>query len=296
MNVAPPMTSSPPRSSAHQDRVQLIEYLRERAKFLRVKGLFTNNRTLHSGACLSSADIIASLFYYFLKLDPRKRNSPDRDVFINSRGHACEPIYVGLADLGYFPEEDLDHVEEGGCHLHGLTATTTPGIEFSCGSLGQGLSLAVGMALGKQAQGHAGKVCIVTGDGECQEGNLWEAAMAASHYKLDRLTVIVDRNGYQSNDRGTENIMSLEPLDERFAAFGFSVQRVDGHDMEKLVQALDRLPFAPGKPSAIIADTGKGHGVSLFENGNLQFGHCGRFGRDFPPALFPQALEELALA
>ncbi|MCC7518971.1 MAG: hypothetical protein IT578_07285 [Verrucomicrobiae bacterium] len=269
---------------------QLIEHLTERARYLRRRGLAINGRTLHAGAALSSADIIAVLFYHALRIDPQHPAWEDRDIFINSRGHGAEPIFVALADRGFFPKADLDQMEEAGCHLHGLTAATTPGIEFSCGSLGQGLSLGVGTALGKRARRLPGRVFVVAGDGECQEGSVWEAAMTASHYRLDTVTLIVDRNGYQSSDRDTETVMELEPLEDKFRAFGFAVRRINGHDIAALVDAMEALPFEPGKPSAIIADTIKGKGVSFFESGHV---HCGRFGRDLSPELFERALREL---
>jgi len=268
----------------------VISMLRQRAKFLRIHSLSLNNRTLHAGGALSTADIIATLFYHVLRLDPKKPQWEGRDIFINSRGHACEPIYVAMADLGFFPWDDLVSIEESGSHLHGLSATSTPGIEFSTGALGTGLSLAVGAALGQRLLKRSGRVVIVTGDGELQEGLFWEAAMAASHYKLEDLLVIVDRNGYQSNDRGTEKVMSLEPLHERFASFGFGVRRIDGHDIGQILDAIEGTPLIVGKPSVIIADTIKGKGVSFIESGHL---HCGRFGRDFEMDLLNQALHEL---
>lgn len=276
--------------SPTETREQLLARLTETARYLRWRGLALNNRTLHAGAALSSADIIAVLFYHALRLDPKNPAWEQRDIFINSRGHGCEPIYVAMADLGFFSETDLDRVEEAGCHLHGLTATTTPGIEFSCGSLGQGLSLGVGAALGKRACRLSGRVIVVTGDGECDEGSLWESAMTAAHYRLDTLTVIVDRNRYQSSDRGTENVKSLEPLHEKFRAFGFATRRIDGHDLAALVDTIDAAPFEPGRPSAIVADTVKGKGVSFLEQGHV---HCGRFGRDSDPQLLAQALDEI---
>lgn len=268
----------------------LIARLQEKARYLRRRGLGINGRTLHAGAALSSADIIAVLFYHVLKIDPKNPDWQERDIFINSRGHACEPIFVALADLGFFPEDDLNHAEEGICHLHGLTATTTPGIEYSCGSLGQGLSLGVGTALAHRALKKPGRVFVVTGDGEWQEGSGWESAMCAAHHKLENLTVIIDRNGYQSNDRGTENVMSLEPLHEKFAAFNWAVRRINGHDIAELIEATRVLPLEAGKPTMIIADTIKGKGVSFLEG---EHNHCGRFGRDKNPALFVQALREL---
>ena len=271
----------------------VIAALQNKARYLRRRGLAINGRTLHAGSALSSADIIAVLFYHVLKLDPSNPQWEERDIFINSRGHACEPIFVALADLGFFPKDDLNRAEEGGCHLHGLTATTTPGIEYSCGSLGQGLSLGVGTALAHRTLKKPGRVFVVTGDGEWQEGSGWESAMCAAHYKLDNLTVIIDRNGYQSNDRGTETVMSLEPLHEKFEAFNWAVRRIDGHSIEALVEATVALPMEKGQPSMIIADTIKGKGVSFLEG---EHNHCGRFGRDKDPALFVQALRELEVA
>ena len=268
----------------------LTGQLKERANFLRRRGLAINSRTLHAGAALSSADVVAVLFYHTLRLDPGNPDWADRDYYVHSRGHGCEPVYAAMADLGFFGIDELDHVEEWGSNLHGLAATTTPGIEFSCGSLGQGLSLGVGTALGLRALKRPGRVFVLTGDGECQEGSVWEAAMAAGHYKLERLTLIVDRNRYSSGQRGTEAVMALEPLDERFRAFGFGVRRVDGHDLEALVTTFDSVPFIPGAPSVIIADTVKGKGVSFCETDHM---HCGRFGRDFDSHLLAQALKEL---
>lgn len=269
---------------------ELVKYLKDKARFLRRRGLAMNSRTLHAGAALSSADIIAVLFYHVLKIDPKNPQWVERDIFINSRGHACEPIFVAMADLGFFPETDLNEAEQGGCHLHGLTATTTPGIEYSCGSLGQGLSLGVGTALAHRALKKPGRVFVVTGDGEWQEGSGWESAMSAAHYKLENLTVIIDRNKYQSSDRGTENVMSMEPLHEKFKAFNWAVRRIDGHSIEALLEATSSLPLEQGKPSMIIADTIKGKGVSFLEG---EHNHCGRFGRDKDPALLTAALQEL---
>jgi transketolase len=289
--AGPESILSPVKSNAKRaEHADLVSRLHAKAKFLRYEGLKLNSRTLHAGAALSSADIIACLFYHVLRLDPKNPAWTDRDIFINSRGHACEPVYVAMADLGFFPWDDLQHVEDFGSHLHGLTATTTRGIEFSTGALGTGLSLAVGAALAQRVQKRPGRVVIVTGDGELQEGLFWEAAMSANHYRLDNLTVIVDRNGYQSNDRGTETVMRLEPLEQRFAAFGFETRRLDGHDPDALLTALESLPLAKGKPSVVIADTVKGKGVSFLESGHI---HCGRFGRDFEMSLLEQALQEL---
>jgi transketolase len=271
-------------------REALVAELTQRARKLRTRGLALNGRTLHPGAALSSAEIIAVLFYHALRLNPSDPSWGDRDYFINSRGHGAEPIYVAMADRGFFPVDDLNHLEERGCHLHGLTATTTPGVEFSCGSLGQGLSLGVGAALGLRLRKRPGRVVVLTGDGECQEGSVWEAAMAAGHYKLENLVLIVDRNGYQSNERGTETVMTIEPLHEKLRSFGFAVKRVNGHNIGELVDSMDSLPFTVGMPSAVIADTVKGKGVSFLESRHV---HCGRFGRDFDAGLLSAAIKEL---
>lgn len=290
MPIAPSKVPVASPAGGAADDPALVAQLEAKARYLRREGLRLNNRTLHAGAALSSAEIVACLFFHELRLDPARPDWPDRDIFINSRGHACEPVYVAMADRGFFPREDLLSIEDRGCHLHGLSAITTPGIEFSTGALGTGLSLAVGAALAQRAQRRPGRVVIVTGDGEIQEGLFWEAAMAASHYGLENLVVIVDRNGYQSNDRGTETVMALEPLDRRFEAFGFATRRIDGHDVRALLRTLAELPFTGGRPSVIVADTIKGKGVSFIESGHI---HCGRFGRDFDLALLDRALAEL---
>jgi transketolase len=272
------------------DRAALIGELKRKAKFLRVNAIALNNRTMHAGGAFSSADIVAVMFYHALRLDPSNPKWEDRDIYINSRGHACEPVYVAMADLGFFAWDDLEQIEDFGCHLHGLTATTTPGIEVSMGSLGSGISVAVGMALGLRAQKRPGRVFITTGDGELQEGLTWEGALSAGKYGLDNLIATVDRNKYQSNDRGTETVMPLEPLEDKFRAFGWATTRIDGHDIEQLVDAVDSVPLTKGKPSIIIADTVKGKGVSFLEQAH---NHCGRFGRDMDPALLEQAIREL---
>lgn len=277
-------------ATVETDLQGFVSLLREHAGYIRRRALAMNSRTLHCGAVLSSADIVSVLFHHVLRLRPEDPQWEDRDYFINSRGHCSEAVYVALAMRGFFPEEDLEQMEEPESHLHGLTATTTPGIEFSCGSLGQGLSLAVGSALGLRVRRRPGRVFILTGDGECQEGSVWEAAMSAAHYGLDHLVAIVDRNGYQADDRGTESVMRLEPLDDKFRAFGWSVRRTDGHDIRSLVQVLGAVPFEPGKPSVVIADTVKAKGVSFLSG---EHNHCGRFGRDFDAALLEQALREL---
>ena len=272
------------------DQNTRITQLQTKARFLRINSLALNNRTLHAGGALSSADILAVLFYDVLRLDPKNPLWPNRDIFINSRGHACEPLYVAMADLGFFPWQDLEQIEDFGCHLHGLSATTTPGIEVAMGSLGTGISIATGMALGLRTQQRPGRIFLLSGDGELQEGLSWEGALCAGKYGLDNLAVIVDRNKYQSTDRGTEMVMPLEPLADKFAAFGFAIRRIDGHDIGQILDACATLPVESGRPSCIIADTVKGKGVSFLESEHI---HCGRFGRDYDPKILDLAIAEL---
>ena len=269
---------------------ELIERLEDKAKFLRWRSVEMNIRTAHPGGALSSADIFTVLYYHTLRVDPENPSWPDRDVLINSRGFACEPLYVALADLGFFPESDLAMAEEMGSHMHGMSATTTPGVEFSGGSLGHGLGFGVGVALGKRARGLDGRVMVLTGDGEIQEGANWEAAMAAGHYKLENFVWIVDRNRYQTSARGTEDTMSLEPLHTKMEAFGFAARRINGHDIGELVDTLEALPLESNRPSAVICDTVKGKGVSFFEENRT---HAGRFGRNLDTALQDAAIKEV---
>ena len=268
----------------------LLTKLEEKGRFLRWRSIEMNIRTAHPGGALSSADIFAVLYYHVLDLDPKDPAWPHRDVLINSRGFACEPLYVALADIGFFPESDLDSAEEIGSHMHGMSSTTTPGVEFSGGSLGHGLGFGVGVALGKRAQSLRGRVIAFTGDGEIQEGANWEAAMAAGHYGLENFVWLVDRNRFQTSARGTEDTMSLEPLHTKMEAFGFAVRRIDGHDVGALVETFDALPFESDSPSAIICDTVKGKGVSFFEENRT---HAGRFGRNLDFELQTAAIKEV---
>lgn len=219
----------------------------------------------HPGGSLSSAEIVAALYFHVMKHDPKNPRDPDRDRFILSKGHACPVMYAALAECGYFPKEELLRLRKLGSFLRGHPLTDLDhGIEATTGSLGQGLSFAVGVALGLKLDKNPRRVFCLMGDGEIQEGQIWEAAMSAPHYKLDNLIGIVDRNGLQI-DGPTETVMAVNPVADKWAAFGWRVLSIDGHDMEQAAEAL-AAPPEPGKPTLIVAHTVKGKGVSFMEN------------------------------
>jgi transketolase len=221
----------------------------------------------HTGGDFSSADIVTTLYLGgVLNVDPAAPDDPERDRFILSKGHSCGTLYTVLARAGFFPEEELATFMQPHARLSGHpNRNYLPGVEANTGPLGHGLPIAVGAALAAQMD-HAGwRTFVLTGDGELQEGSNWEAAMAAAHYGLDNLTLIVDRNGLQQGDL-TERTVALEPLSEKWAAFGWAVREVDGHDHAALLARFDQLPFEPGKPSCLIARTHKGQGVSFIQD------------------------------
>ena len=220
----------------------------------------------HPGGSLSAADIFTYLYFEEMNVDPKNPKDPDRDRFVLSKGHTAPGLYAALAEKGYFPKEDLLTLRHLGSYLQGHPDMKhIPGIDMSSGSLGQGISAAVGMALGAKLQNKAFRVYTLLGDGEIQEGQVWEAAMAAGNYHLDNLCVFVDNNNIQI-DGTLEEIMSPNPIDEKFAAFGWNVERCDGHNVSKIAAALERAEAAKGKPTVIIAKTVKGKGVSFMEN------------------------------
>lgn len=222
----------------------------------------------HLGSCLSCVDILATLYWGVLRLDPAKPTSTERDRFLLSKGHAAPALFQVLAKRGYFPEHLLEtYGEDGSLFAEHPPAHGVPGIEAATGSLGHGLPLATGMMLGMRLAQQPGRVYALLGDGECNEGSVWEAAMMASAQRLDRLTVIVDYNKWQATARSNE-VLSLDPLGDKWSAFGWSVKEVDGHDIAALLDAFTLLPFQKGKPSAIIAHTVKGKGVTFMEDDN----------------------------
>lgn len=219
----------------------------------------------HPGGSLSSVEILTALYFRVMRHDPHNPRWPDRDRFILSKGHACPILYAVLAKTGYFPEDELWTFRKINSRLQGHSHIMTPGVEMDAGSLGQGLSFGLGVALAGRMDGKDHRVYVLLGDGECDEGQVWEAAMAAAHYRLDKLVAIVDRNGLQ-NDRATSEAMELEPLSQKWQAFGWRVLEVDGHDFRQVVEALQEARTTRGQPTVIIAKTVKGKGVSFMEN------------------------------
>jgi len=220
----------------------------------------------HPGGSLSAADILTVLYFRVLRLDPARPDWPDRDRFVLSKGHAAPALYAVLAERGFFPVEELGTLRRLGSRLQGHPdMKSTPGVEASTGSLGQGLSFAVGLALGGRLDGASWRVYALLGDGEVQEGQIWEAAMAAAHYRLDNLTAILDYNGLQI-DGPVEKVMGIAPVADKWRAFGWHVLEVDGHDLPALVHALEEARATRGRPTIIVARTVKGRGVSFMEN------------------------------
>jgi transketolase len=219
----------------------------------------------HPGGSLSAMDLLVVLYYRQMRnLDPADPRASGRDRFILSKGHACPALYAVLADKGFFPAEELDTLRQYGSRLQGhLDRNKTPGVDASAGSLGQGLSLGVGMALGARLSGSGVRVYVMMGDGEIQEGQTWEAAMSAAHYGLDNLTLIIDKNGLQIMG-SSDAVMGLGNLEEKYRAFGFEVISIDGHNYDEIIRAFD-TPVS-GRPKCIIAHTVKGKGVSYMEN------------------------------
>ena len=249
-----------------------IAFLKEMAKILRIEivKMLTLAGSGHTGGSLSSADIVTALYFYKMKHDPKNPNWHARDRFVLSKGHAAPVLYAALAMLGYFDKSLLNTLRKINSPLQGHPCCKSlPGIEVSTGSLGQGLSVANGMALGLRLDGLPSRVYCLLGDGEIQEGQVWEAAMSASHYKLDNLCAIIDHNNLQIDGCCSE-VMDVSPIDEKFKAFGWNVFSIDGHNMEEIVEALDEAEKIKGKPTMIVAKTIKGKGVSIFE-GKVQY-------------------------
>jgi transketolase len=219
----------------------------------------------HTGGSLSATDIMVALFFGKMRRRADDPCWPHRDRFILSKGHCAPALYAVLSRLGHFPREELQHLRRFGSMLQGHPdSSCTPGVEIPTGSLGQGLSIGNGLALACRLRGLNSRVYVLMGDGEVQEGMVWEAAMTAAHYGLDNLTAVIDRNRLQI-DGHTREVMSLEPLAEKWRAFGWHTLEVDGHRMAELLAALDSCEQVKGKPSMIVAHTTKGKGVSIFE-------------------------------
>jgi transketolase len=248
------------------------EDLKEVAKRLRrdIVTMIGKAGSGHPGGSLSAVEIVTALYWKILRHKPLDPQWQDRDRLILSKGHAAPVLYAALAECGYFPKSELATLRQLDSRLQGhADCTVTPGVEMSSGSLGQGLSFAVGVALAGRLNSQGFRVYALLSDGECDEGQTWEAAMSAAHFKLDNLTAIVDNNGIQLSGFNRD-IMSLDPLNKKWEAFGWYVTDVDGHDFTQLLNALNKAKKVRGKPAVIIAHTIKGKGVSFMEN-NVDF-------------------------
>ena len=220
----------------------------------------------HPGGSLSAADMFTYLYFKEMNIDPANPRWEQRDRFVLSKGHTAPGLYTALAHRGFFPVEDLPTLRHIDSYLQGHpNMNSVPGVDMSTGSLGQGISCAAGMALGLKHQGNPARVDTMLGDGEIQEGQVWEACMLAAHYHLDNFVVIVDNNGLQI-DGNVADVMSPYPIDEKLASFGFDVQNIDGHDFDQIEAAMNHVKTVQGKPCAIVMKTVKGKGVSFMEN------------------------------
>ena len=245
-----------------------VAELEEKARNLRVAIVraLHKSQSGHTGGSLSAIDMVTALYFSKMRHDPGNPAWAERDRFVLSKGHAAPAQYVALAEAGYFPREDLMMLRRLGSHLQGHPdSKSTPGVEVCTGSLGQGLSMANGMALGLRLDGRESRVYALLGDGELQEGQVWEAAMAAAHYKIDNLCALVDANALQI-DGEVAKVMNVAPIAAKFRAFGWHALEIDGHDMAAILAALDHAETVKGEPTVIVAKTVKGKGVSFFEN------------------------------
>jgi transketolase len=239
--------------------IKSIEYRKKILKYI------LGAKAGHTGGSLSATDILNVLYNEVLNVSPDTFTSPDRDRYVQSKGHCVEALYVVLADKGFFPEADLETLCKYKSHYIGHPTRKIKGVEQNTGALGHGLPICVGMAIAGKKDQKNYRVFTLMGDGELPEGSNWEAALSAAHYKLDNLCAIVDKNGLQIT-AGTADVMNTDPLDEKWKAFGWAVREVDGNDVAALKEAFAALPFEKGKPSVIIAKTVKGKGVSFMEN------------------------------
>ena len=266
-----------------------VEELEKMAKQVR-KGIIEavySNQSGHPGGSLSVADILTVLYFKEMNIDEKNPNWDDRDRLVLSKGHCSPALYSCLANRGFFPVEDLKTFRNINSYLQGHPdKNKVPGVDMTTGSLGQGLSSANGMAIAGKMDGKDYRVYCILGDGEIEEGQIWEAAMAANKYKLDNLCVIVDNNNLQI-DGTIEEVMSSYPIDEKFRSFGFEIIKIDGHDITEIIKAFDVAKNVKGKPTCIIAKTIKGKGISFMEN------QVGWHGKAPNEEQYIQALQEL---
>ncbi len=251
-------------TSKHNDSHDLKAFAKEiRKAALR---MVHKAKSSHLGGALSMTDLLAVLYGKALRIDPSHPTAEDRDRLILSKGHACSSLYAALAERGFFPKDWLDEYCTNGGKLAGhATHNNVPGVELSTGSLGHGLSVACGLALAAKRDCKSHRVFVILGDGECDEGSTWEAALFARHHKLDNLTTIVDYNNLQGLGT-TDEVLTLEPFAEKGVSFGWAVNEIDGHNIDEICKSLNVLPFQTGRPSCVVARTTKGKGASFMEN------------------------------
>lgn len=252
-------------------QLEKLENIASEARYLIIKTLIGSGMG-HPGGSLSAIEILTSLYFDIMKIDSENPNWDERDRFIMSKGHACLGLSTILFLKGFISKHELESFRKNGGSLSAhVDMKKMPGVDMSTGSLGHGLSVGVGRALSGKINNEDFRVFVIMGDGETQEGSIWEAAMSAQHYKLDNLVGIIDRNKIQQCGF-TEDIMSLEPYENKWESFGWAVKTVDGHSIDEIKAALKQLPFVSGKPSLLICDTVKGKGVSFMENDNAWHG------------------------
>lgn len=261
------------------DTVDLARRIR-----LDVVRMTNRGKSSHVGSALSIADIVATLYGAALDVDPANPRKPDRDRFLLSKGHAGAAVYAALAETGFFaPSLLAQHYQNGSVFSGHVSHKGVPGVEFSTGALGHGLNVAAGIALAARRAGEKWRAFALLSDGECDEGSTWEAAMFAAHHKLDNLVAIIDYNKLQSL-ASVEETLALEPFADKWRAFGWSIEEVDGHNHAQLLAAFERLPFTKGRPSVLIAHTTKGKGVSFMEN-QVAWHYRTPLGADFDAAV-----------
>lgn len=249
-------------------KVRDVKLVEDKAREIRkdIVQMICKSKSGHPGGSLSAADIMTALYFSEMNIDPKNPKMEGRDRFVLSKGHAAPVLYSALAERGYFDRALLDTLRVYGSPLQGHPdMKKLPGVEISTGSLGQGLSVANGMALSARMSGEDYRTYVLMGDGELQEGQVWEAAMTSAHYKLDSVCAFIDSNNLQI-DGNVDKIMGVAPLDKKWEAFGWNVIQIDGHNFEEIFAALDAAKATKGKPTVIIANTVKGKGVSFMEN------------------------------
>lgn len=290
LTVPNPPVSKPPLSKPPVSKPTVGELERKSIHYRqKVLSIIKQANAGHTGGSLSAVDILNVLYNYVLNVSPATFADPDRDRYIQSKGHSVEALYVVLADQGFYPETELDTLNHYGSHFIGHPTRKVPGVEQNTGALGHGLPIAVGTALAAKLDGRSYRVFTLLGDGELEEGSNWEASMSAAHYGLDNLVAIVDYNKLQITGP-VESVTGIRDLAQKFMAFGYAVREVNGNDIGALMARFDELPFAPGKPNLILAHTTKGKGISFMENQVNWHHHVPT------DAEFAQAMAELATA